>query len=392
MRSSDPAPSRESVAPTTDALPTREARQPTKGLPASAPPSSAPAETEPVRCSETHTVQPADGRRFVRHRTVPRETLAQVAHRYDVPPWKLREWNGIADDVERVRRGTRLRVKAQRVPPSRERIEYTVRENDTWWKVAVSHGVDSMDLRAYNWPYRDKMTPGQTLQIWIDPIVYDWVQSTPGGPLSSMSSVRPGAVGVGPPNDGSLVNGVRIPEGPGYRLRFPKSAYGTTHAVTQFVRAMDRFSTQTDYPRRIAVGTMSRQRGGRVGSHESHQTGRDLDVRLPRRADIPRWWGFKPSRIDWHTTWTLVRALAETDVEVIFVDYRMQRRLYKAAKASGASEEERARLIQYPRGSHARLGLVRHEPGHDKHMHVRFGCGPCEVECVARTATGPERP
>ena len=210
-----------------------------------------------------------------------------------------------------------------------------------------------------------------------------------GDPLTP-EGVRRGGVGIGSPNDGVLLNGVQIPEGSSYRLRFPKSAYGTTHAVEQFLAAMEVLGELEDAPARVAVGSMSRPRGGPLGTHQSHQTGRDLDLRLPRRAGVPSWQALKPSRVNWLGTWRLVQALARTDVEVIFLDYGMQRRLYQAAEKAGASEEELATLLQYPRGRHARRGLVRHEDGHDKHLHVRFRCGPCETECVVLGAAPPE--
>jgi murein endopeptidase len=355
---------------------------PNDGLPAMERAEGVSGRRSSPECSERHQVLPADGPAFIRHEAVARESVAQIAHRYDVPPWQLREWNELSPDVERPRRGSKLRVRPRRVAPPRERIEVVVQPSDTWWRIAVAHGVDPMDLRSYNWPYRGKMTPGETLQIWIDPIIYDWIRATPGGRAIPESGVRRGAVGVGPPNDGMLVNGVKIPEGRGYRLRFPKSAYGTTHAVEQFLTAMESFTESEGRTPMISVGAMSRPRGGPLGQHQSHQTGRDLDVRFPRRSDAPGWGALEPRRIDWEVTWRLVQAFAETDVEVIFIDYQMQRRIHAAARSVDASPELLEALLQYPRGSQARRGLVRHADGHDKHMHVRFRCGPCEVECV----------
>jgi murein endopeptidase/LysM repeat protein len=343
-------------------------------------------------CSERHSVVPVETSAFLRHVVAPRESVAQIAHRYDVAPWRLREWNALTADVMSLQKGTKLRVKPSRVSPARQRVQYTVQAGDTWWRVAVSHGVDSMDLRSYNWPYRGKMTPGETLQIWIDPLIYDWIQATPDGVLTSSEEVRRGGVGIGPPNDGVLVNGVSIPEGDGYRLRFPKSGYGTTHAVEQFLAAMKVFREIDEELPIVAVGSMSRPRGGPLGTHQSHQTGRDLDVRLPRRAGVASWQALKASRVDWTAAWRLVQAFARTDVEVIFLDYRMQRRLARAAEAAGADAEELATLLQYPRGRHARRGLVRHADGHDKHLHVRFRCGPCETECVQVVAASEADP
>ena len=75
-------------------------------------------------------------------------------------------------------------------------------------------------------------------------------------------------------------------------------------------------------------------------------------------------------------------AFAEADsVEVIFLDYGSQRRLHKAAVAMGIDDESLAETLQYPRGSKANLGRVRHSPGHEGHIHVRFACGDAEPEC-----------
>jgi murein endopeptidase len=63
------------------------------------------------------------------------------------------------------------------------------------------------------------------------------------------------------------------------------------------------------------------------------------------------------------------------------LDYACQRRLYQAAQALGVSDELLAATLQYPRGSAASLGKVRHAPGHEGHIHVRFACGPAEPEC-----------
>ncbi len=83
----------------------------------------------------------------------------------------------------------------------------------------------------------------------------------------------------------------------------------------------------------------------------------------------------------------MVKAFAQTDAVVIFLDYKRQKYLYRAAKGAGATPEELETLLQYPRGGHVKRGLVRNFPGHDKHMHVRFGCGPCEVACVSMSAS-----
>lgn len=314
-----------------------------------------------------------DAPRWIRHHRAPRETLGQVATRHGVSEFKLREWNGLSASDPAPHRRKRLRVWARRLPPPRERIDYTVQEGDTWWSVALRHGVDGRDIRAYNWPARKKMRPGAMLQIWIDPVVHAWIADGPDPlPPDLDRGFRRGAISIGSPNEGVLVNGLRIPTTDRITLRIPRSAYGTSHAIEQLLLACNRFLEHTDYPLNIPFGSMSRPRGGPIGGHLSHQSGRDIDIKLLRRPDVAAWREIRGSRVHWPAVWELVRELVAVDVQVIFLDARARRRLFRAAAASGATPEEI---------SHARR-IVRHSPGHEHHLHVRFGCGPFEPECI----------
>jgi hypothetical protein len=328
-------------------------------------------------------LQPLPRSQRVEHRRAPRESLRQIAHRYGVSEEKLREHNGLGPDDPPPRRSKRLEVHARRLPPPRQHLEYTVQDGDTWWTVALRHGVDGRDLRAYNYPYRHKMQPGATLHVWIDPVVHAWIAAGPDPlPPDRDRELRRGAVSQGSPADGVLLNGLRIPDDDGLELRLPRSAYGTSHAVEQLVLAVTAFRERSDYPLPIPVGSMSRPRGGPIAGHRSHQSGRDVDLVLLRRPDVPAWKDIRGSRVQWDAVWQLVLAFAEVDAMVIFLDYEAQRRLYRAARAHGASPEQLAAMLQYPRGSKASRGLVRHASGHEHHLHVRFGCGPFETECV----------
>jgi len=333
-------------------------------------------------CPTLHPVETTPENHWIRHVAVARETVDQIAHRYRVRPDRLRAWNALTDEANELKAGVELRVWTTRKPSPRQRIDYIVQEGDTWWRIAAGHGVDSWQLRSYNWPYQDKMVPGEKLKIWIDPLVYDWIHADAVViPPEGSRVVRRGGVGVGSPDDGWLVNAVKIPPGEGYQVRFPETSYGTTHAVEQLLAGINRFRERSHNHGTLKIGSMSAVRGGELGHHRSHQTGRDVDIRLPRRAEIPSAIALTPKRVDWLATWELIKAFAEVDSVVVFLDYAMQRRVHAAATAAGATDAELDALLQYPRGSHARVGFVRHSPGHDQHVHVRFDCGPCELEC-----------
>ena len=336
------------------------------------------AETDTVgrsRVTLAPELEPLERPRWIKHHRAPRETLRQIAIRHGVSERKLREWNGLGPDDPAPQRRKRIRVYAQRVPPPRQQVEHTVAQGDTWWSVALRYGVEPRDLRVYNWPWKKKMQPGTTLEVWIDPVVYEWIAEGPDPhPLDLDHRWRRGAISIGSPNDGILVNGLRIPEAEGVVLRLPRTAYGTSHAVEQLLLALERFRERTDYPPEIPVGlgSMSASRGGRIGTHVSHQSGRDIDIRLLRRPDVPAWRQIRGSRAQWSAVWDLVMAFSEVDATVIFLDQRAQRRLFRAAKERGATPEQLALARR----------LVQHSPGHEDHLHVRFGCGPYEPECI----------
>jgi murein endopeptidase len=190
-------------------------------------------------------------------------------------------------------------------------------------------------------------------------------------------------VSIGAPAAGRLVNGVQVPEGEGYTAKLPESAYGTTHAVTHLVAGLAAFREQHTFEGDILLGSMSRRHGGPIGGHRSHQTGRDIDIRLPLRAGVPSWFPIRPWRVDWTAVWHLLVALIDTgEVQIVFMDYGAQKYLHRAAVALGVEEAERRRVLQWPIGYKAHRGIVRHAPGHTQHVHVRFRCGTFEPECV----------
>ena len=163
------------------------------------------------------------------------------------------------------------------------------------------------------------------------------------------------------------------------------SSYGTTHAVSTLLVALRDFEQQWPYEPDLVLGSMSARHGGPLEGHVSHQSGRDLDVRLPLDASVPPWFPVQPHRVDYKALWFLFKSLADTgEITIIFLDYEIQKQLYKTAAKLGVPEEERRAMIQWPRGQAAHRGLVRHAKGHDRHFHVRFRCGPYETECVEK--------
>ena len=63
------------------------------------------------------------------------------------------------------------------------------------------------------------------------------------------------------------------------------------------------------------------------------------------------------------------------------MNYRLQKVFYDWAKKAGVKRAVLERVFQYPRGKRAMRGIIRHEPGHHAHMHLRFKCPRGQPSC-----------
>ncbi len=182
------------------------------------------------------------------------------------------------------------------------------------------------------------------------------------------------------PWNGKLRDAEKLPGDEGYLIRRPTRAYGEAHVIDHLrssvavVRAL--------YPdvHTLAIGDISAEHGGKLDNHKSHQSGLDVDVgfyfrRVPN--GYPDRFAAADGNLDIEATWALLTAFARTadvadGVEIIFLDYAVQKRLYQWAHKRGTPDSDLAALLQYPRGKDSLAGLVRHWPNHADHLHVRF--------------------
>jgi hypothetical protein len=195
---------------------------------------------------------------------------------------------------------------------------------------------------------------------------------------------------IGAPQDGRLQHATQLLPGDTYHIRRPYRAFGTSTTVEFVERAIA--ETFEAYPDQhvLAIGDISAESGGPITEHHSHQSGRDADIGLfykEQPAGYPRW--FIPAdedNLDCAATFKLIeRFLATTNedggAQVIFLDFDVQGLIYDWAIDSGISERRLGRIFQYPHGRGAPEGLVRHEPNHDNHLHVRFRCPSDDTSC-----------
>lgn len=194
---------------------------------------------------------------------------------------------------------------------------------------------------------------------------------------------------IGKPWRGKLEKPSRLRAGRGYLIRRPERAFGTRKLVDTVRDAVA--AVRADHPRvhTLAIGDLSARRGGRITEHHSHQSGRDVDVgfyfkRKPKGYPESFAAG-SAANLDLAATWDLLVAFARTaddpgGVQAIFLDYDVQGLLHDWARDRGVSATYLDRLFQYPDGRGA-SGLVRHEPHHDDHFHIRLQCPPGDPGC-----------
>jgi murein endopeptidase len=195
---------------------------------------------------------------------------------------------------------------------------------------------------------------------------------------------------IGAPWDGELRDATRLPDGDGYVIRRPQRAFGTRSTIERLERAIADWRDSFPDAHVLAIGDISAEHGGAITEHHSHQSGRDADVGLVYKikpAVYPHSFvTATDDNLDLAATFALVAAFAETahedgGVQVMFLDFEVQRMLYEWALDHDVDESQLARLFQFPHGRGASAGLVRHEPNHDNHVHVRFKCPVDDVAC-----------
>jgi murein endopeptidase len=177
-----------------------------------------------------------------------------------------------------------------------------------------------------------------------------------------------GTISVGFTHAGRLINGEQIPKGDAWTLVTPEYAWATRETVDYLLTAIGAVAEQFPDTPPLRINHVSRRDGGYLRPHQSHQSGRDVDLALYYARDPPPGHrGRREHLMDPARNWALVKALVtRTDVQVILVDRRIQHVLHDYARSIG---EDREWLDGLFKGS---ASLVKHVRRHRDHFHVRF--------------------
>jgi murein endopeptidase len=238
-----------------------------------------------------------------------------------------------------------------RTDPDRslERITWTVATPATTLEqLAQAWGIPRDTLVALN----PKTSTTEPLAAGTHVVVHS-------GPITGSES-------VGPPNDGRLVGGIPFPEGRTWLLAPDRSrAFGTGETIVAVLAALDADAAKFPDAAPIQLGEISARKGGPIYGHQSHQAGRDIDIRLAVTKERDR---FDPER-----NWFLIKTLIESgEVVKIFLNRSQQGWLRTAAEADVGIE-----------AADRYFAIISHEQGHTIHIHVRFRCPDNDYRCVA---------
>ncbi len=295
------------------------------------------------------------------HTVVPGEHLGQIAGRYGVRKQDLVKLNGrLRKNPDMLSVGQRIRVCPVITPHERTKITYTVQSGDNLGSIAQRYGLTPSELERYQrgkLESANDLREGQKLTVWVD-----------GGVVPGFARIDR--------DKGSLKAGVQLPPGRHYVVKWEGGAWGTGDTIRVIQSAVSSYKRKMPGGPKVHIGDISKRGGGKFRPHLSHQHGRDVDIGYVlegKYAHEQRFHSATNGNLDIARTWTLIKAFVDSgEVTYIFMDYRIQEKLYEYAKKRGYSEDTLDELFQYPRGRRRTHGLIRHWKGHHNHFHVRF--------------------
>jgi Penicillin-insensitive murein endopeptidase len=178
-----------------------------------------------------------------------------------------------------------------------------------------------------------------------------------------------GSASIGTPTRGFLFAGLELKESDGIKHE-GGYAWGTELVIRSIERAVREVRRCFPNTPILRVGDISRDKGGWLRPHRSHQSGLDVDMGYYYR--VPAGWYEKAtsSNLDLARTWSLVRAFIEGgNVDTVFMDLTVQRILKAYVETLPLDEQPPGEWFQTPLKKDT---PIRHAWGHLTHFHVRF--------------------
>jgi len=178
-----------------------------------------------------------------------------------------------------------------------------------------------------------------------------------------------GPASLGTVTRGELINGLQLVSTPGWLVQDQNRAWGTPeliHCLQRSIMAVHEHFPETPP---LHVGDLSREEGGYLKGHASHQSGLDADVGFFYHGENAWYQNATAKTLDRERTWMLVRSMVtDCAVEYVFMDREVLAWLREhASKVEGNQAWLESVFSEGP----SRPGILRHADGHRTHMHVR---------------------
>lgn len=295
------------------------------------------------------------------------DTLYLVARKYSVSMKSLQKANPRAVRTNgSLRVGKTLKIRSSVPIRVRRKAWYVVKKGDALKRIARRLGVSLAELRKLNSISGDRLKPDRRLVYLTD------------APESVSES-------VGACNSGKLINGEKLPVGPGYSYGSRPNVYGANETITLIIEGIARFVKKYPGGPVIVVGNLSRPVGGKLKPHKSHQSGRDVDIGYVHKEKfqpVTHMLTATEENLDLEKTWFLIESFLNTGkVTKIFIDYYIQEMIYKYLVSRKYKKAYLDKVFQYPKGKGSKA-VIQHSKGHHHHMHVRFDCPGKDSRCT----------
>ncbi len=175
-----------------------------------------------------------------------------------------------------------------------------------------------------------------------------------------------------------------------YKLGDPtnKKYFGTQEIIDLVAITGEKMYKETG--RKIFISNLSKQNGGPVAPHKSHQNGVDIDIAYPSRnnnIDFPNVVRMKPRVFNkklysTEKTLNLLKIIFEqkaVPIDRIFMDRAIKADLCAFAKTIPGLTSEQKSLAKKIFSS------INHVDGHGNHMHLRIKCTENQPACIPKT-------
>lgn len=204
---------------------------------------------------------------------------------------------------------------------------------------------------------------------------------------------------IGPVNGGRLENAKNVlkfqqsHKPAGFAIIRPQRlTHFSTSEMEYIVGLMGQF-TKTEVPGNIlSVGDLSREGGGPLGAHKSHQNGLDVDVAF--YFDNKNFQGYFASAIavdkphaNWmvEAQWKLFKSVVNTKlVDRIFIHRTLKKSLCDLALKNGEIAKDQPDSLAYQT-----LRRLIADTAHNNHFHLRVKCSSAQARCRQMAEPAP---